>query len=266
MSGCIPWAGFVPRTVVALPASDLAAPPRELAAWEAESKQVPGYWRYGDRGERSVATELRLREDGGAIVLSRNAVRFLDAAGELEGARRFAHSYVSAALFRAADGLWVAGLLGAEEERELHAFPLESPLEAPSGESRPRHAWKCPQCFGLVAADFSGDGVDSLVVGNRQEWEVELPWWLYNYKPRYATGLLIFQPSSGARRLVKARHDATRIAALDLEGDGREEVILHPFTGASAGYLYWTERISVLRGDGRLATTVRCGELARGDL
>ena len=147
--------------------------------------------------------------------------------------------------------LGVAGLHGPAEMRELHVLPL-GPLDT-LGERAPTRRWECRSCFELAAADFSGNGLDSVVALGAEPWEDDSPWWRYHYP--WKTGVHIFDPASGdrpgARRLAKSNHNATRIAALDLEGDGQEEIILFPVPAIN-DYLYDLERLSVVRGDGRI--------------
>lgn len=242
--GCIPWGGMLPRETIVLPASDIDWQPRQLVSWQTPAVVGPivrRLYTYHDFGQTGVVDQLQLREDGGLIVLARNGVRFLDAAGRLERTVEFAPGYASTTLFRAVDGLWVAGLHGRNMGYELHAFPL--------GESEPRRIWEGDRCWQLAAVDFSGSGRDSLVVLKAQDYEDDSPIW-FNPPPE-RTAFWIVDPSSADSRLVVTDHHADRIATLDIEGDGREEVILYPEPQINA-YSYPFERMSLLRGDGRL--------------
>ena len=247
--GCIMWDGFVPRETVVLPASDLGASPRLMASWEAAS--VAGPDGLGDGAVYAIPTGLHLgTKEGEVIALSGDGVRILDSSGRLERTERFAARYFVPVLFDGAGGAHAAGLHGPAETRELHVLPLD-PLDA-LGEREP-YRWECADCFRLAAADFSGNGLDSVVVLRPEPWEDDSPWWRFQYP--WKTGIRIFGPFSGTRpgppRLVKSDHNATRIAPLDLEGDGQEEIILFP-KPSTTGYLYTLESLSVVRGDGRI--------------
>ena len=237
-SGCNVGA-LLSRQTVSLAASDLGSEPRLLVSWEAPS--LPGMRGAGssDGGQNGIVEELHVLGDGGVVVLARNGVRFLDSAGRLERTVKFAHTYLWTALFRAADGIWVAGLHGAPAERELHAFPL--------GERAARAVWECKRCFRLAAADFDGNGHDSIVALNPQEYEDDSPWWVQ--PPPFRTAFWIVDPSSSNKQLVVSDNHAARIRTLDLEGDGREEVILYPYPAINASR-YPFQHMSVLRSNG----------------
>ncbi|MCY3840680.1 MAG: hypothetical protein OXH09_18870 [Gammaproteobacteria bacterium] len=193
-----------------------------------------------DGGQNGIVEELHVFEDGGVVVLARDGVRFLDSARRLERTVEFVKTYLWTMLFRAADGIWVAGLHGAPEGRELHAFPL--------GERAARFVWECKRCFRLAAVDFDGNGHDSIVVLNPQEYGDDSPWWVQE-PPPFRTAFWIVDPPSSGKRLVVSDNHATRIRTLDLEGDGREEVVLYPYPAINASR-YPFQHMSVLRGDG----------------
>ena len=239
-SGCGVGAALLPRETVSLPASELGREPRLLVSWEAPS--IPSMRAVGstDGGQNGIVEELHVFEDGGVVVLARDGVRLLDSARHLERTVGFVKSYLWTILFRAADGIWVAGLHGAPEGRELHTFPL--------GERAARFVWECQRCFRLTAVDFDGNGHDSIVVLNPQKYEDDSPWWVQE-PPPFRTAFWIVDPPSSGKRLVVSDNHATRISTLDLEGDGREEVILYPYPAINASR-YPFQHMSVLRRDG----------------
>ena len=211
-----------------------------LVSWEAPSLPSMGAVGFSDGGLNGIVEELHVLGDGGVVVLARDGVRFLDSARRLERTVKFVETYLRTALFRAADGIWVAGLHGAPAERELHAFPL--------GERAARVVWECKGCFQLAATDFDGDGHDSIVALNPQEYDDDSPWWVQE-PPPFRTAFWIVDPSSSTKQLVVSENHATRIRTLDLEGDGREEVILYPYPAINATR-YPFQHMSVLRGNG----------------
>ena len=239
-SGCNIGAALLSRETVSLAASDLGREPQVLVSWVAPSMPRMGRSPFTDGGQEGIVEELHVLGNGGVVVLARNGVRFVDPAGRLERTVQFVHPYLWTVLFRAADGIWVAGLHGSREKRELHTFPL--------GERAARFVWECRRCLRLAAVDFDGNGHDSIVVLNPQEYEDDSPWWVQE-PPPYLTAFWIVDPLSSNKQLVVSDNYATRIRTLDLEGDGREEVILYPYPAINA-HRYAFKYMSVLRGNG----------------
>ena len=233
-------AALQPREPVTLAASDLGREPQLLVSWQAPSMPSTRAVGSTDGGQNGIVEELHVIEDGGVVVLARDGVRFLDSARRLERTVKFVQIYLWTVLFRAADGIWVAGLHGAPEQRELHTFPL--------GERAARFVWECKRCFRLAAVDFDGNGHDKIVALNPQEYEDDSPWWVQE-PPPFRTAFWIVDPLSSNRQLVVSDNHAGRIRTLDLEGDGREEVILYPYPKISA-HRYPFQHMSVCAKNG----------------